>query len=182
LRTHRAIAVEKNFGKIATTVFLPHPTFALAINAKFHYREGMDLSFEKKIVPVTQEHPLGCAVACVAALFQIRYSEALLLFENEECAWTRGYYCTEIVRALAAAGLEYRFQRFDVSRHRSHLNRAGTIAFVAPSEKYPVGHYFLKTKNGWMNPWINYPHINPAKSGFEKSLPSRVSYIVYPIE
>lgn len=42
-----------------------------------------------------------------------------------------------------------------------------------------MGHYILRTKKGWMNPWINYPSISPARAGFQKRLPGEVQWILF---
>lgn len=131
------------------------------------------------IIPVSQEHPMGCAVACVAALCGFKYFDALKLFEKKECAWTRGFYCSEIVQALKTVGLQYKYSPYVYSSHLEQVRKVGTIVFVEPCKKYPAGHYFLKTINGWMNPWANYPLMNPVESTFQKALPSKISYIVF---
>jgi len=59
------------------------------------------------------------------------------------------------------------------------LNQNGAIVFVERSKKYPAGHYLIKTKKGWMNPWINFPNISSAKSGFQKVLPGKAQWIIY---
>ena len=128
--------------------------------------------------PVTQEHPYGCAVACAAALCGMRYTHALKLFTHPSAAAAKGYYCTDICAALLRNGKRYRYGKLS-PQTRKQLERAGTIAFIARSKKYPAGHYLLKTEKGWMNPWINFPAINPARSGFQKRLPGRVQWVIY---
>jgi hypothetical protein len=129
--------------------------------------------------PVSQEHPLGCAVACVASLCKMRYQQALELFEVQQHAWTRGFYCSEIVKALANAGLSYAFAEFESKKHSQHITKTGTIVFVAPCSKYPAGHFLLRLKNGWMNPWMNFPRMNDVQAAIEKRLPGKISYLVY---
>ena len=60
------------------------------------------------------------------------------------------------------------------------LNTEGVIVFIERSKKYPAGHYVIKTKKGWMNSWINFPNIFPAESGFQKDLPGKAQWIIYP--
>ncbi len=128
--------------------------------------------------PVTQEHPSGCAVACVASLLGVSYNSALKLFDNPKYAKTRGYYCREICRALGKKKIKYDFKRFK-EKHKHFLNKEGTIVYTERNSEYPLGHYLLRTKKGWMNPWINFPSIVPAKSGFSKKLPGKPKWIVY---
>jgi hypothetical protein len=59
------------------------------------------------------------------------------------------------------------------------LKRTGTIVFSRFSQAYPQGHYLVRTKVGWMNPWINYPEIVPARSGITKKLPARATYAIF---
>lgn len=123
---------------------------------------------------------MGCAVACVAARCGITYSQALRLFEKEEFAWTRGYYCPEVVAALARAGLlSYSYVAFRASKHAGVLESPGTVAFLAPSSRYPAGHYVLRVKDGWMNPWVNFPLINPARAALVKELEGKVAYVIF---
>ena len=123
---------------------------------------------------VTQEHPMGCAVACVASLTGKTYRRALELFIHPEYASSRGYYCQEICDALSSAGYSYAWKKA-----RPHLIDDRTIVFIARSKAYPQGHFLLKTKRGWMNPWGNYPCIKPAKALFQKDLPGKLEWIIY---
>jgi hypothetical protein len=129
--------------------------------------------------PVSQEHPMGCAVACVASLCRLPYRRAIELFEFREHAWTRGFYCSEVVQALSAAGLDYIYEEFASLRHSRHLRKTGTIVFVAPCVKYPSGHYLLRLPQGWMNPWANFPSMSRVRPAVEKKLPGKISYLVY---
>ncbi len=130
-----------------------------------------------KFKPITQEHTAGCAIACVASILNINYKKALNFF-NKDNVSIRGYYCSEIVKALNKNGLNYKSSKVN-SKTKRFLSKQGTIVFVKRSKKYPIGHYLLKTNNGWMNPWINFPEINPAKSGFNKKLPGKAQWIIY---
>ncbi len=132
--------------------------------------------------PVTQEHALGCAVACVASRCAISYQEALALFNRAEHAWTRGYYCDDIVTALARATLHYSFSAFHPDSHRLLLDRAGTIVFHEPCTEYPHGHFLLRTQEGWMNPWSNFPQMIPVESAIQEKIGSALAYVVFELE
>jgi hypothetical protein len=125
---------------------------------------------------VPQQHALGCSVACVAARCGLTYREALALFEHPEQAWTRGYDCSEIVAALARAGLHYAFDRIDPDSGHDLLSTPGTIVFIEPGPAYPAGHYLLRTERGWMNSWSNFPNMIPVESSFVPELPGRPAY------
>ncbi len=127
--------------------------------------------------PITQEHGTGCGVACVAFVLGISYQKALGLFKNPQHAWEgKGYYCKDIIEALKKAGLDYSYKQIT---ELPLTIKPGIIVFTEPSKNYPRGHYLAQTKdNKWMNPWINFPHIAPAKSGFQDKLPDKPIWII----
>ena len=131
----------------------------------------------KKYKPITQEHPMGCGVACTASICGISYEKALNLF-NKNHASTRGYYLKEIILALKKRKENYQGSKVN-NNTKKYLKMLGSIVFIRRSKKYPAGHYLLKTKKGWMNPWINHPKISPAKSGFNKKLPGKAQWVLY---
>ena len=128
---------------------------------------------------ISQEHSLGCAVACVASRCGLAYREALGLFEQPELAWIRGFYCVEVVEALRRGGLNYRLSGFIAEVHAVELLKIGTIVFVSRSELYPFGHYLVRAAEGWMNSWINFPEMISIQAGFQRSLPGAAEYILY---
>ena len=130
---------------------------------------------------ITQEHPSGCAVACVAYIIGNSYKNALKLFKRPDYATSlRGYYCREIIKALKNAGLKYNYCYAKPSKLKLLL-LDNIIVFIARSKKYPTGHYLARRNKKWMNPWINFPNIKPAKSGFSKILPGKVQWIIFPL-
>jgi hypothetical protein len=132
------------------------------------------------IKSVVQNHPMGCGVACVAAVLGLEYRKALHLFRRLDGAWTTGYFCPELVAALAKGGRCYSWKSVRNSR-LDVLKRAGTIVFVQKSSKYPQGHYLVRTSRGWMNPWANFPEISPARSAVVKRLPGRASHVIFQV-
>lgn len=131
--------------------------------------------------PITQKHPMGCAVACTAYISDLTYEQALEIFDLPQNAWGEGFYCEDIVRALSKVGKSYQYTYLDTLSHKI-LNQPDVIVFTEKSASYPQGHYLARTADGaWMNPWINFPIIAPAKSGFQKDLPGRPTYAVYPV-
>ena len=127
---------------------------------------------------VVQEDVMGCAVACVASILGVSYKRALRLFGTSKCS-TRGYYCPEICKALRKGGLSYGWQK--LSLHNKHLiNIKSSIIFVARSKLYRAGHYLVRLEQGYMNPWLNFPKVNPAKAGIVKRLPGKPAYVVFP--
>ena len=132
------------------------------------------------IKPTTQEHTLGCGVACVASILGISYQGALKYF-NKENVISRGCYCSEIVHVLHLNGKYYKYEKIILGNMHRILDY-GVIVFLEKSEEYPMGHYLVRANDKWMNPWVNYPEINPAKSDFEKATKGKVEYIIYPLE
>lgn len=127
---------------------------------------------------ITQEDIMGCSIACVALALNISYKSAKKLFDNPEYSSSRGYYCRELVKALNKKSVNYTFSKINET-NKNLLEKEGVIVFIEKGKKYPLGHYFIKTKKGWMNPWINFPTISPAKSGFQKTLPAKIQWIIY---
>lgn len=123
---------------------------------------------------------MGCAVACVASYCGTDYPAALRLFETDRHAWTRGFYCVEVVEALAKIGQRYTYEAFRSPKHIKILHTPGSILFLAPSERYPSGHYVLRVENGWMNPWVNFPQMNPVRAAEVSDLEGEVAYVVFP--
>ena len=127
---------------------------------------------------VTQEEPMGCGIACVAVALGKSYQQTKSLFDNPEFASTRGYYCRELIKVLNKKFSNYNFSKAN-EKNKNLLMQDRVIVFIERSNKYPAGHYLIKTKKGWMNPWINFPNISPAKSGFQKNLPGKAQWIIY---
>jgi hypothetical protein len=129
---------------------------------------------------VTQDHPLGCAVACVAFLTGKSYQRALKKFPRPDFAWTRGFYCPEIVTVLADSGLHYTWRKLNAcTRHKPIPD--GSMIFVGPSDRYQYGHFLVKcSERRYMNPWKNSPVMTPAKSGFDRLPYGTVTYVIEP--
>ena len=141
----------------------------------------MTLSKKRENKSVSQEHAMGCGVACVAARCGVSYQTALDFFERREFAWTRGYYCVEVVKALAKFGFKYAFKAYVPVKDVSLARVVGTIVFVEPCHAYPAGHYLVRTETGWMNPWSNFPQMVPVKASVQKKLAGKISYLVYEV-
>jgi hypothetical protein len=138
------------------------------------------LSARKK--PVSQEDTFGCGIACVAWITGRSYKQAKsLYFKDMGSASSRGYFCRDLVAALAMAKKRYSY-RYVKGRIRFNEN---SIVFIKRSKRYPAGHYLVKTERGWMDPWINFSRRNPeveiAAAGFRKRLPGRAIYAVYEV-
>ncbi|MFH1694410.1 MAG: hypothetical protein ABH880_01465 [Patescibacteria group bacterium] len=126
---------------------------------------------------VTQESPMGCAIACCASRAGSSYRKMRALFEGGDIKdWTTGFYTKDIKKALNKVGIPV--EGCGAKDWGNKRIPVGSIVFIERSKKYPAGHFLLKTENGWMDPWINFPHMKPAKSGFRKKLPGKVYWVI----
>jgi len=100
--------------------------------------------------------------------------QAKRLFKKPRNAWTIGYYCRDIVQALAKAGKQYSFRRI---RRKTHYPK-NSIVFIARSKRYPAGHFLVRV-NRWMDPWMNFPSIKEVRAGFRKRLPGKSVYLIF---
>lgn len=125
---------------------------------------------------ISQEAPMGCAIACAASLANSSYQQRRSYFDNAKRESTTGFYNRDIIKALSKLKITVRASSIKMFGKRNI--KIGAIVFIKPSKKYSAGHYLLKTKNGWMNPWINFPSINLAKAGYEGRLPGSVRWVI----
>jgi|SRR3989344_1619346 len=130
------------------------------------------------IKSTTQQGPSGCAPACVAQILGIPYMKAVRLFKGGMVKEIyRGFYCREIVAVLKKRGIgsEFKYVNKKIVK-KIYKNR--TIIYIKRSKKYPQGHFLCRSNGMWMDPWINMPKMNPAKSGFRRKLPGKPMYVV----
>lgn len=128
---------------------------------------------------IKQQHFSGCAVACVAAILNSSYNQALESFnDGQERARFRGFFCREIIDALQVNYLTYCLKY--VKRRKNYNYPSGTIVYLQKTTKHPIGHYLCKSNEGWMDSWINFPRLN-AKAGFRKRLPGKPTYAILPL-
>jgi ABC-type bacteriocin/lantibiotic exporter with double-glycine peptidase domain len=128
--------------------------------------------------PIKQEDGLGCAVACIAFVLNIKYQKALTLFKNGERRVNKeaNFYCPELVNILNSFGLKYRYKKLK-KNNESKIYKEKSIVFIKRSKKYPYGHFLSRYNGFWMDPWINLPNKN-IKAGFRKRLPERPTYVI----
>ncbi len=131
-------------------------------------------------LPITQEDSYGCGIACVAFICGVSYKAAKHNYFEGKKAGTRGYLCKDLVYALSITKKKYKYSY--IKRRTSF--KENTIVFIKRSKRYPIGHYLVRVKNSWMDPWLNFdatkPEIKKAKSGFRKKLPDRAIYKISP--
>ena len=131
---------------------------------------------------IKQEDTFGCSVACVANLLNTTYIQARELFEGgQPQAEVKGFLCQEIVDALAKAGVDSYYERLD-SKSRRKIYKENTIVCIQKNNRFPYGHYLLRSGNGWLDSWNNYPEdkdLKNAKSAFRRRLPGKPTYAIF---
>lgn len=130
---------------------------------------------------VKQEDNLGCAVACVAFVLKLPYSNALTLFKDgkRRVKEKASFYCPEIVQILKTSGLNYSWKKISVSNLSLTKNNY-SVVFIKKSKSHPFGHFLVRYNEKWMDPWINLPEKN-IKAGFRNELPGDPTYAIYRI-
>jgi hypothetical protein len=130
---------------------------------------------------ICQEAGFGCGIACIAMRLSISYQAALSLTDNKHSAQTYGYTCKTLVEMLNKTGVPSHF-KYLKPRLRRLIYKEGTIVFIARSKKYPPGHFLIRAKDCWHDPWINFAldsNLQNAKAGIRKRLPGRPIYAIF---
>ncbi len=131
----------------------------------------------------------GCGIACLANLLNKPYDKVKLDFEKKFYPIAKGILCFDMVKYLNSIGLNYKLKF--CNQNPKHFNKKDgekfskiekSITLIYKSKKYPVGHYLLREKNFWVDPWYNLPSIDNVKAGARKVLPENPWYIIYPEE
>jgi len=128
-----------------------------------------------------QEDEFGCGAACIALVCGVSYREAVDTLGIDK-AISRGFYGRELQSGLLSFGKSYEF-KFLKPRLRKMIYEPGTIVFIRRSKRYPVGHYLLRTNQGWADSWINMQRcsdVRQSTAGLRKRLPGRAQYALFP--
>ena len=131
---------------------------------------------------ITQEFDYGCGIACYAFALGITYQQAVDTLGKEQASSTR-FWVKDLTAALNKASKKYESKHFKPYLHK-RLYEEGTIVLIRRSKIYPAGHYLIRHKKYWMDPWINLPEdrdIENARSGFRKRLPESPTYVIFPL-
>lgn len=130
---------------------------------------------------ITQEFDYGCGIACYAFVLGLSYKEAAASLGAKQASSTR-FWIKNFAEALNKSGKPY-IAKYVKPHLKSKIYKDGTIVLIRRSKYYPAGHYLIRHKNTWMDPWINLPfnkNIAEAKSGFRKRLPGNPMYALFP--
>ena len=132
---------------------------------------------------ITQEFDYGCGIACFAFATERTYKEAVEFLGDKQATSTR-FWIKDLAFALNKSGKRYIYKY--VKPHlRNSIYEDGVIVLISRSNNYPAGHYVIRHKGYWMDPWINLSFnkdIKNAKSGYRKRLPGKPMYILLPSE
>ncbi len=130
--------------------------------------------------PLVQKHPFGCGAACVAFVLKESYSK-VISFLGKDKACSTGFSCQDLTKVLLKFGQRYSY-KYLKPRLKKQIYQDGVIVFIKRSKRYPSGHYLVRHKGMWMDPWINFPkdkRIAKAKAGFRKRLPGKPIYMIF---
>ncbi|HEX8182428.1 MAG TPA: hypothetical protein VF575_02390 [Candidatus Saccharimonadales bacterium] len=129
---------------------------------------------------VTQELDYGCGVACFAYACNMTFKQAQK-FLGVTYSVKHGWRPSDLVSQLNRYGFKYK--NHYVRKKLDAVCPIGTIVLIERSPSYPVGHYLILGKAGWMDPWINLPisnNLSLAESGFRAKLPGKAMYALTP--
>ena len=142
----------------------------------FRLRRGNYL----KSKPISQGHAMGCGLACVAYLVGKSYRSVLAADSDQTRAWTRGYYCPELVELLFQFGLKYTWRELKRGSSATKIP-VGSIVFEKPTLSCPAGHFLVKVADGvYMNPWINAPSIKGVRAGYQNNV-GVITHVITPL-
>lgn len=132
----------------------------------------------------------GCGIACLSNLLDKPYDQIKRDFEKKFYTIEKGVKIFDIVNYLKTLNFEYRSKFFNQNK-KYKFNKVeadkfskieGSITLIVKSKKYPIGHYLLRVKNGWVDPWHNLPSIDNVRAGIRKELPENPWYVLYPVQ
>lgn len=131
----------------------------------------------------------GCGIACISNLLNKPYDWVKKDFESKFYTIEKGVKIFDVVEYLKNHDFDYKTKFFNQNKkyklNKKEVDRLsrveGSITLIAKNSKYPIGHYLLRIKNGWIDPWYNFPSIDKVKAGIRKELPNTPWYILYKI-
>ena len=157
----------------------PHFVQQLSLMKKYQHQKDMN----------------GCGIACMANLLSMSYDEVKMDFENKFYKIDRGVNIADIVRYLDTKGLKYKSKFFKRTNNNLQSGKVlsgverdkyskllGSITLIVKSDKYPIGHYLFRIKNGWVDPWLDLPSIDNVRAGVRDELPDDPWYVLYTID
>ena len=131
----------------------------------------------------------GCGIACLANLLEKDYDFVKKDFEKKFYKIDKGVNIADMVRYLQMYNLKYKskfFNQKDFEKVKKEANKyskiENSITLIAKSPKHKLGHYLLRTKNVWIDPWFNLPSIDNVHAHTRNKLPNNPWYVIYPID
>lgn len=129
---------------------------------------------------ITQKHDFGCGIACFAFATDLTYKQASEFLGSKQTNSDR-FWIKDFNDELNRAGKQYDY-KYLKPRFLRRIYNDGTIVLIRRSKIYPSGHYLIRHRGFWMDPWINLPQdkdIKQAKSGYRKRLPGKPMYALF---
>lgn len=132
----------------------------------------------------------GCGIACISNLLNKPYDSIKKDFENKFYTIEKGIKIFDIVKYLKTHHFDYASKFFNQNKkYKISVKEAdrfskieGSITLIVKNNKYSIGHYLLRVRSGWVDPWYNFPSIDKVRAGVRKKLPNNPWYVLYPIE
>jgi hypothetical protein len=140
----------------------------------------------KKMKKYQHQHDInGCGLACLANLLDKDYLILKKDFEKKFYSVKWGIAVSDMAKYLATRGHNYTVKFFSEKNYNARAaNKCSriehSITLIAKNKKYPLGHYLLRTKDGWIDPWYNVPCIDNVHAKLRKRLPNHPHYVIYP--
>lgn len=127
----------------------------------------------------------GCGIACLANLLKKDYDVIKKDFEKKFYSIDKGINIADMVRYLKIHKHDYTSKFFNTKTYDAHEAKKystieGSVTLIIKSKKYPVGHYLLRVKDGWVDSWYNLPSIDNVHARLRKNLPDNPWYVLYP--
>ena len=131
----------------------------------------------------------GCGIASLSNLLDKDYDVVKKDFEKKFYTIEKGIKVFDIVNYLKTKKIIYKSKFFNQNKKYEFNKKEGgkyskipnSITLITQNKKYQIGHYLLRVKDGWIDPWYNLPNIN-IKAGVRKKLPGNPWYVLYPLD
>ena len=131
----------------------------------------------------------SCGIASLSNLLDKNYDVVKKDFEKKFYTIEKGIKIFDIVNYLKTKKINYKSKFFNQNKKYEFNKKEGdryskipnSITMIAKNKKYPIGHYLLRVKDGWVDPWYNLPDMN-IKAGIRKKLPGNSWYVLYPLD
>lgn len=113
---------------------------------------------------VRQEDDFGCGFACVAYICDLQYQDVKKFTNNPENAEAGGYRCKPLCDILNRIYKQNKIAKVWKTKYVGKTKNPEipneSILYINKNDKYKYGHYIVKTKYGYMNPFSNLSEVS----------------------